>query len=131
MKSKPPPLKGPYRNMETIPEVQVENTANENIPPQPHENQNPNQETTSTSSSNENFDTRNPADRTITQSETSNSCSSVSSPKNQRPFTIQNNSSSKSSSLRVLNCLLPVHFRSTKSTKIELISSYCYSSYSL
>ena len=117
MKSKPPPLKGPYRNMETIPEVQVENTANENIPPQQHENQTLNQETTSTSSANENVDTRNPADRTITQSQTSNSYSSVSSPINQRPFTIQNNSSSNSSSVGVLNCLLPVHFRSTESTK--------------
>lgn len=98
MKSKPlPSLEGPYRkhNMETIPEMQNENI--ENIPPEQPENHYPNQETTY-ASSNENIDTRNAADKTITQSEVSNS--SVSSPKNPRPFSLHNTSSSKSSSLR-------------------------------
>lgn len=107
MKSKPlPTLQGPYRqqNMQPIPELQDENNVNENIPeaPQQPENQNPGHEKTYTSSFHDNNETRNTADKTITPSETSSnsiSNSTVSSPKNQRPFALHSTSSSKSSSL--------------------------------
>ena len=91
--------------MDTIPENEVSNTANDATLPQAQPPVNPSPANESISSSAENTEPHE-ADKTITQSENG----TANSPTNQRPFGVQSTSSSNFISFGIVNYQLPVSF---------------------